>query len=87
LEPGLVVVGRVLHDAMELPRHLDPDAALIFDRLRRAELRNRTPINLVLEEAHQYVAERPSGSAIGASRIFQRIAKDGRKYGLFLIRR
>ena len=27
LEPGLVVVGRVLHDAMELARHLDPDAA------------------------------------------------------------
>ncbi len=27
LEPGLVVVGRVLHDAMELVRHLDSDAA------------------------------------------------------------
>lgn len=25
LEPGLVVVGRVLHDTMELARHLDPD--------------------------------------------------------------
>ena len=24
-EPGLVVVGRVLHDAMESARHLDPD--------------------------------------------------------------
>lgn len=24
-DPGLVVVGRVLHDAMELARHLDPD--------------------------------------------------------------
>lgn len=58
---------------------------LIFDRLRRAEPRNRTPINLVLEEAHRYVAERPTGYAIDASRIFQRIAKEGRKYGLFLI--
>lgn len=27
LEPGLVVVGRVLHDAMELARHLDPETA------------------------------------------------------------
>jgi toxin ParE1/3/4 len=26
-EVGLVVVGRVLHDAMELARHLDPDAS------------------------------------------------------------
>lgn len=60
-------------------------ARLIFDRLRRAEPRNKTPINLVLEEAHRYVAERPSGFAIDASRIFQRIAKEGRKYGLFLM--
>ena len=26
-EPGLVVVGRVLHDAMELARHLGPDTS------------------------------------------------------------
>ncbi|MBT9595206.1 MAG: type II toxin-antitoxin system RelE/ParE family toxin [Vitreoscilla sp.] len=25
IEPALLVVGRVLHDAMELARHLDPD--------------------------------------------------------------
>lgn len=60
-------------------------ARLVFDRLRRAEPRNRTPVNLVLEEAHRYIAERPSGFAIDASRIFQRIAKEGRKYGLFLM--
>lgn len=60
-------------------------ARLIFDRLRRAEPRNRTPVNLILEEAHRYVSERPSNYAIDASRIFQRIAKEGRKYGLFLM--
>jgi toxin ParE1/3/4 len=27
LQPSLLVVGRVLHDAMELARHLDPDAS------------------------------------------------------------
>ena len=42
-------------------------------------------MNLILEEAHRYVAERPSGHAIDASRVFQRIAKEGRKYGLFLM--
>jgi toxin ParE1/3/4 len=26
-EPNLLVVGRVLHDAMELPRHLDPETS------------------------------------------------------------
>ena len=57
---------------------------LIFDMLRRAEPRNRLPVNLVLEEAHRYVAERPANHAIDASRIFERVAKEGRKYGLFL---
>jgi DNA helicase HerA-like ATPase len=57
---------------------------LIFDRLRRTDPRNRLPVNLVLEEAHRYVSERTSGHAIDASKIFQRIAKEGRKYGLFL---
>jgi len=27
VEPGIVVIGRVLHDAMELARHLAPDAS------------------------------------------------------------
>lgn len=58
---------------------------LVFDRLRRAEPRNHLPVNLVLEEAHRYVSERTSGYAIDASKIFQRIAKEGRKYGLFLM--
>ena len=40
---------------------------------------------MILEEAHRYVAERPSGYAIDASRIFERIAKEGRKYGMFLM--
>jgi len=59
-------------------------ARLVFDRLRKAEPRNRFPVHLILEEAHRYVAERPSRYAIDASRIFERIAKEGRKYGVFL---
>lgn len=57
---------------------------LIFERLRIAAARNSFPVNLVLEEAHRYIAERPSKHAIDASRIFERAAKEGRKYGLFL---
>lgn len=60
-------------------------ARLIFDRLRKAEPRNRLPVNIILEEAHRYVAENPSRYAIDASRIFQRISKEGRKYGFFLM--
>jgi hypothetical protein len=57
----------------------------IFRLLRYASSRNSFPVHLVLEEAHRYIAERPSRYAIDASRIFERIAKEGRKYGLFLL--
>lgn len=60
-------------------------ARLIFDRMRRADPRNAIPVHLILEEAHRYISERPSRFAIDASITFQRIAKEGRKYGAFLI--
>ncbi|CUH71758.1 Type IV secretory pathway, VirB4 components [Thalassovita autumnalis] len=60
-------------------------ARLIFDRMRRAEPRNKMPVHLILEEAHRYISERPSRFAIDAGITFQRIAKEGRKYGAFLI--
>lgn len=60
-------------------------ARLVFERLRKTEPRNRLPVNLILEEAHRYIAERSSGHAIDASKVFERIAKEGRKYGLFLV--
>lgn len=60
-------------------------ARLIFDRMRRADPRNTMPVHLVLEEAHRYISERPSRFAIDAGITFQRIAKEGRKYGAFLI--
>jgi DNA helicase HerA-like ATPase len=60
-------------------------ARIVFKLLRNANPRNAFPVHLVLEEAHRYIAERPSRYAIDASRIFERIAKEGRKYGLFLM--
>ena len=58
---------------------------LIFDRMRHAESRNKMPVHLVLEEAHRYIAEKPSSFAIDAVTFFERIAKEGRKYGVFLL--
>lgn len=60
-------------------------ARLIFDRMRRADPRNAMPVHLILEEAHRYISETPSRFAIDAGITFQRIAKEGRKYGAFLI--
>lgn len=58
---------------------------LLFERLRNAKSRNKYPVNLVLEEAHRYISTE-SGKVFGdANRIFERIAKEGRKYGMFLL--
>ena len=58
---------------------------LIFEKLKTAKQRNVFPVNLVLEEAHRYIST-DSGKVFGdANRIFERIAKEGRKYGMFLL--
>ena len=58
---------------------------MIFERLRNSKNRNIYPINLVLEEAHRYIST-DSGKVFGdANKIFERIAKEGRKYGMFLL--
>jgi len=60
-------------------------ARMMFRLLRRAEPRNRFPVHLVLEEAHRYVASTPTRYALDATKVFERIAKEGRKYGMFLM--
>lgn len=58
---------------------------LIFEKLKTAKNRNKFPVNLVLEEAHRYISTE-SGKIFGdANRVFERIAKEGRKYGMFLL--
>lgn len=56
---------------------------LVFDTLRKAVPRNKFPVNLVLEEAHRYIAYDSKRTFLRANQIFDRVAKEGRKYGLF----
>jgi hypothetical protein len=58
---------------------------MIFDQLKIIEPRNTFPVNLVLEEAHRYISEHKNSSFGEANKIFNRVAKEGRKYGLFLL--
>jgi|SRR5690554_2830870 len=58
---------------------------LIFDKLKILEQRNSFPVNLVLEEAHRYISESNSRTFGEANKIFDRVAKEGRKYGMFLL--
>lgn len=60
-------------------------ARMLFRLLRRADPRNRFPIHLLLEEAHRYIASTPSRYAVDATKVFERIAKEGRKYGMFVM--
>lgn len=58
---------------------------LLFEKLTIAKPRNTFPINLVLEEAHRYISMTQERTFLKANHIFERIAKEGRKYGMFLL--
>ena len=58
---------------------------MIFERLKIIPVRNSFPVNLVLEEAHRYISEYKNSHFGEANKIFERVAKEGRKYGLFLM--
>lgn len=58
---------------------------IIFEKLKNTNPRNTFPVNIVLEEAHRYISNEPSSVFGNANKIFERIAKEGRKYGMFLL--
>lgn len=51
--------------------------------LKRRENKADMPINFLIEEAHRFVRNETSYGAVGYN-IFERIAKEGRKYGMLL---
>lgn len=56
---------------------------MLFDYLRALSPRNSMPINLILEEAHRFVRSDMDYGVLGYN-IFERIAKEGRKFGLLM---
>ena len=56
---------------------------LLFNYTIRLEERGNFPINIILEEAHRYVQNDNDINIIGYN-IFDRITKEGRKYGTIL---
>ncbi len=57
---------------------------LVFDYALWARDEPHRPILLVCEEAHRYIPSSTSGSGQAVRRILERIAKEGRKYGVSL---
>lgn len=58
---------------------------IIYEAIKEIPPRNSYPVNLVLEEAHRYISDSPIRAFLKASRIFELIAKEGRKFGMLLI--
>ena len=56
---------------------------MLFDFAKRLKNRATIPFHLFLEEAHRYVSKDADTFLIGYN-IFDRIAKEGRKYGVLL---
>lgn len=58
-------------------------AKLLFDFTSKLQQRGSFPVHLILEEAHRYVQQDSDTKILGYN-IFDRIAKEGRKYGVLL---
>lgn len=60
---------------------------ILFDFAVRSQPRAEHPLMLVLEEAHRFIPSRrdPVGDAGRSAAVFERIAKEGRKFGLSLL--
>ena len=56
---------------------------IVFNFLKSLPNRGAMPIHIMLEESHRYVQKDIDNSLIGYN-IFERIAKEGRKFGLVL---
>ncbi|MGY3746203.1 ATP-binding protein [Vagococcus salmoninarum] len=57
---------------------------IILDYQKNHAVKADSPINLFIEEAHRYIKETSIGSATYDFDIFQRISKEGRKFGFLL---
>lgn len=58
-------------------------AKLLLDYLKRRVNKADMPINFIIEEAHRFVKNETNYGAVGYN-IFERIAKEGRKYGMLM---
>ena len=58
-------------------------AKLLLDYLKRRGIKAEIPINFIIEEAHRFIKNEVNYGAIGYN-IFERIAKEGRKFGMLL---
>lgn len=57
---------------------------IIFDYSKRIPNRGSVPFNILVEEAHRYIKNNDNDDFLYGYNIFNRVAKEGRKYGVML---
>lgn len=57
---------------------------IIFDYSKRIPNRGSVPFNILVEEAHRYIKNNDNDDFLYGFNIFNRVAKEGRKYGVML---
>lgn len=84
--------GVKIIDFSEVPSDILPlvagrVAGLVFSVQQWTEKSDRHPVALLCDEAHLYMADRlnESGASESSQKYFERIAKEGRKYGIGLV--
>lgn len=82
--------GIKIIDLSEVPSDILPTvtgtlARLLFDFQSWTLSSDRTPIAILADEAHLYIPQNGNSSEKQAARNFERIAKEGRKYGMSLV--
>lgn len=58
-------------------------AKLLLDYLKKRKIKADMPINFIIEEAHRFIKNESDYGAVGYN-IFERISKEGRKFGMLL---
>ena len=70
-------------DALELMTSVVSRMVFDYRKHKFGKLRQQKPIHLILDEAHRYI--RKDANYIMRENIFEKIAREGRKYSLYLI--
>lgn len=70
-------------DALELMTSVVSRMVFDYRKYKFGESRQQKPIHLILDEAHRYI--RKDANYIMRENIFEKIAREGRKYSLYLI--
>ena len=70
-------------DALELMTSVVSRMVCDYRKRKFGKLRQQKPIHLILDEAHRYI--RKDANYIMRENIFEKIAREGRKYSLYLI--